>query len=151
MNQQNVRVAEIEISYSTKINPSLRPKITSAKDAFDLLLSTWDHSRIEMIEQFSILLLNRGSRVLGIQEISTGGVSGTVVDPKIIFASALKALASSIILAHNHPSGNLQPSQSDIEITKKLVAGGKILEVCVVDHIILSKEGYTSFANEGLI
>jgi DNA repair protein RadC len=83
--------------------------------------------------------------------ISRGGISGTVADPKLIFAAALKASASSIILAHNHPSGSLKPSEADIRLTKKLKEGGLYLEIPVLDHIILSKEGYYSFADEGLL
>ena len=78
-------------------------------------------------------------------------MSGTVADPKLIFAAALKACASSIILAHNHPSGNLKPSQSDIDLTRKLKDGGKLLEIQMLDHIIVTTEGYYSFADEGLV
>lgn len=151
MNQDNPQVAEIKISYSTHVQASHRAKISNSKEAFNLLLTTWEQGTIEMVEQFKIILLNRTNRVLGIQEISTGGLSATVVDPKIIFASSLKALASQLILAHNHPSGSLTPSQQDIDLTKKLVAGGKLLDVDVVDHIIISRDGYFSFADRGLI
>ena len=89
--------------------------------------------------------------MLGVFEVSSGGFTGTVADPKLIFASAIKANACGIILSPNHPSGSLQPSQSDIDLTKKMRDGGKLLEVQVLDHIILSKEGYYSFADEGLL
>ena len=145
------QVAEITLSYKTNIKPSLRPKISSSKDAYDILLNSWDKSKIEFIEQFKVMLINRAHKVLGICEISTGGVSGTVADPKIIFAAAIKANASCIILAHNHPSGNLKPSQSDIELTRKIKEGGKLLEIQMLDHLILTTEGYYSFADEGLV
>ncbi len=97
------------------------------------------------------MLLNRAHKVQGIFEVSTGGVSGTVADPKIIFAAAIKANSSGIIVAHNHPSGNLRASQADIDLTRKLKDGGRILEIQLLDHIIVTTEGYFSFADEGLI
>ena len=108
-----------------------------------------DH--IELIEEFYILLLNRSNKVLGCTNISKGGVSGTVVDAKVIFAAALAANASSVILAHNHPSGNLKPSHADKEITQKLKGGGELLDIAVLDHLIITKDGYTSFADEGYL
>jgi DNA repair protein RadC len=113
------QVAEIQLIYKSKVKPSERPRITHSKDAFELLMQCWDENKLEFVEQFKILLTNRAHKVLGILDISTGGVSGTVADPKIIFAAALKASASGIILAHNHPSGNLNPSHADISLTKK--------------------------------
>ena len=101
-------------------------------------------------EQVEIVLLNRANKVLGISEVSTGGFSGTVADPKVIFSIALKACASSIIL-HNHPSGNLKPSQADLNLTKKIKNGGELLDIAVLDHIILTADSYFSFADEGLI
>ena len=89
-------------------------------------------------------------KALGIFEVSTGGVTGTVADPKIIFVAALKANACNIIISHNHPSGNVQPSKADIEITEKIKMAGQLLEIKLFDHIIVSSEGYYSFA-EGLI
>ena len=80
-----------------------------------------------------------------------GSVSGTVVDPKLVFSVALKSMASFIILGHNHPSGNLKPSNADIDLTKKLKEGGKLLDLLILDHIILSRRGYYSFVDEGLI
>ncbi len=98
-----------------------------------------------------MLLLNRYNRILGIFEASSGGVAGTVVDPKIIFVAALKANACSIINSHNHPSGNLQPSGADQDITQKIKLAGQFLDIKLFDHIIISSEGYYSFADEGLI
>jgi len=89
---------------------------------------------VEFVEQFKIVLMNCGNRVLGIYEVSTGGVSATIVNPKLVFAAAIKAAASSMILAHNHPSGQLKPSHADIKLTKKLTEGGKLLEIPVLDH-----------------
>ena len=95
--------------------------------------------------------INRANRVIKKYQISQGGVAGTVADPKIIFKMALQELASGIVLAHNHPSGNLTPSQSDIDLTKKLKEAGKFLEVQLLDHVIVAGQKYFSFADEGLV
>ena len=144
-------VAEIQLSYKSDVKPSQRPKITGSKDAYSILFENWDGSKIEFVEQFKVLLLNRANKVLGIFEVSNGSATGTVADPKLIFAAAIKANACGIILAHNHPSGNLQPSQADIDLTKRVKEGGKLLEIQVLDHVIVTTEGYYSFADEGLV
>ncbi len=143
------QVAEINVTYRPKFKASERPKVGSSKDLYSILFNNWDLNKIELQEQFKIVLLNRANKVLGIYEISTGGMSGTVADPKLIFATALKACASSIILSHNHPSGNLKPSSADLQLTQKIVKGGEMLDIAVLDHIILTSEGYYSFADEG--
>lgn len=109
------QVSEINLSYQPKFKASERPQITSSKDAFDVLYNNWDWGKIQMLEQFKIILLNRANKVIGIFQVSSGGIAGTVADPKLIFAVALKACASSIVLSHNHPSGNLKPSPQDVE------------------------------------
>ena len=144
-------VAEIQLSYHPKVKPSQRPSVTSSREVYQLFYDNWDADRIELQEQFKVMLLNRGNRVLGIVDISTGGIAGTLADPKLIFATALKAGASSIILAHNHPSGQLTPSQADRTLTKKLTDGGKLLDISVLDHVILTADSYFSFADEGII
>ena len=98
-----------------------------------------------------VLLLNRANKTLGWSRISVGGVNGCVADPRIIFQTALKANASSIIVSHNHPSGNCEPSQSDIALTNKLRDAGNFLDIQVLDHVILTSEGYYSFADEGIL
>jgi DNA repair protein RadC len=145
------QVAEIQLSYKSTVKPSQRPRIAGSRDAYNVLLENWDSSKIEFVEQFKVLLLNRANKVLGIFEVSTGCSTGTVADPKLIFAAAIKANACGIILAHNHPSGNLQPSQADIELTRRMKEGGKLLEIQVLDHVIVTSEGYYSFADEGLL
>lgn len=144
-------VAEIQLTYRSDVKPSERPKISGSRDAYNVLLENWDKSKIEFIEQFKVMLLNRANKVLGIFEVSSGSSTGTVADPKLIFAAAIKANACGIILAHNHPSGNLNPSQSDIDLTKRMKEGGKFLEIQVLDHIVMTTEGYYSFADEGVI
>jgi DNA repair protein RadC len=130
---------------------SLRPKITKSSDAFEVLKKHWNLETIDFLEHFKVMLLNRANKVLGIIEISTGGMAGTIADPKVIFIAAIKSAASGIVLAHNHPSGNRQPSQADINLTKKLRSGGELLDIAVLDHLIISSEGYYSFADEGLL
>lgn len=117
--------------------------------------SAWQILRRHLVdlnhEEFWILLLSRNNKVIARELISKGGLSGTVADPKIIFNVALLHQASSIILAHNHPSGNLKPSQQDIDLTRKLYQAGKILDINVFDHLIITDDGFLSFADEGLL
>ncbi|MEQ8425582.1 MAG: DNA repair protein RadC [Cyclobacteriaceae bacterium] len=125
-----------------------KPKISASKDAFDIVkgdLMDLAH------EEFWVLLLNRANRVIKKKRISEGGVSGTVADPKIIYKLALEELASGIIVIHNHPSGNLTASQSDITLTKKLKDAGKMLDIQLLDHLIVAGEKYYSFADEGIL
>ena len=151
MEQNLFIVAEVQLIYKSKVKPSLRPKITKSADAFEVLKKHWNPNTLEFVEEFKVMLLNRANRVLGIIEISTGGISGTVADPKVIFAAAIKSAASSILLIHNHPSGNLAPSQADINLTRKLKSAGELLDIAVHDHIILTSESYFSFADEGIM
>ena len=144
-------IAEVELIYKSKVKASDRPTITSSKDAADLLLGLWNENKIDFIEQFKLLLLNRANKVLGVIDISSGGVTGTVADPKIIFAAAIKCNAVGIIMAHNHPSGNLKPSRADEELTQKVKGAGLLLDIRLLDHVIVSSEGYYSFADEGLL
>ena len=145
------QVAEIEIVYKTKVKPSNRPRITGSKDIYPLLLSIWDMNLIELQEQFIVLLLNRNNRVLGVYKASTGGITGTVPDPRLILAAALKAGAASIILSHNHPSSSVAPSRADEQLTQKIKMAASYHDISVLDHIIVTTEGYYSFAEEGLL
>lgn len=125
-----------------------KPKISGSQDAFNLVkgdLMDLPH------EEFWVLLLNRANRLIKKRRISEGGVSGTVADPKIIYKFALEELASGIIVVHNHPSGNLTASQSDISLTRKLKDAGKVMEVQLLDHLIIGGQNYFSFADEGLL
>ena len=151
MDLQNTKVAEVQLSYKTTVKASERPQINTSEDVYRLLKENWNYEVIEFIEEFKVLLLNRANRVIGIVPISVGGTAGTIADPKVIYVSALKANAAGIILAHNHPSGNLKPSQADIELTKKLKSAGQFLDLPILEHIILTKEGYLSFADEGIM
>jgi DNA repair protein RadC len=145
------QVAEIQLTYRSNVKPSMRPKISTSRDAFEVLRRSWDLDKLEFVEQFKVLLTNRANKVLGIFEVSTGGITGTVADPKLIFVAALKSGACGLVLSHNHPSGNLQPSQADIELTKRIKEGGKLLDIQLLDHLIITSEGYCSFSDEGII
>ena len=141
--------AALEIGRRRQIvDPIAKPLISSSREAYNLiapLLKDINH------EEFWILLMNHGGRLIKRLKISSGGVSQTLVDPKLIFKKALDCLASKIILVHNHPSGSLKPSYEDIGITKKLRQGGKLLDIMVDDHIIISENGYFSFSDEGMM
>lgn len=145
------RVAEVELVYKTKVKPSQRPKIGTVKDCYELLKQLWNENTIEMQEEFKVMLLNRGNKVIGVYEASSGGLTGTVADPRLILAAAIKSLAVSIILSHNHPSGNLKPSRADEELTQKIKVAASYHDIRVIDHIIITSEGYYSFADEGLL
>ncbi len=125
-----------------------RLKITCSEDAAKILkpaLSDLD------TEHFYALLLNRQNIVIRVELISKGGVSATVVDARLIFKSAIESLASGIILCHNHPSGNLEPSDDDQRLTTQMKDAGKLLDITVYDHLIVSNRGYFSFADSGLM
>lgn len=123
-------------------------KVSSSRDAYQVLLPVFQDLNHE---EFWVLLLNRANYIIGKQLISKGGLAGTVADPKIIFKMALEQGAANLILAHNHPSGNLKPSSQDLNITKKLVEAGKMLELYVLDHLIITNKMFYSFGDEGLI
>lgn len=127
---------------------TIYPKIASSKEAFAHLSPLVADLPIE---EFHVAYLNRANQLIGTKRISEGGISGTVVDPKVVFKHALDLRASSIILCHNHPSGNQQPSAADKRITEKLCAAGKVLDVIVNDHLIIADHTYFSFADHGLI
>lgn len=124
-----------------------REKITSSKDVFEMMKpSMMDLPH----EEFWLLMLNRANSVIKKELISRGGVAGTVVDTKIIFKTAVDNHASSIIICHNHPSGNLKPSEADLRITKNLKEAGKIMEIALLDHLIITESGFYSFVDEGV-
>lgn len=147
----NFIVAEIELSYRHKTKPSLMPKIDSPKSAYDIFLQTWCKNKMEFVEQMKVVLLNRNCKALGILELSTGGTTSTICDIKLLFAAALKANADSFILAHNHPSGNLHPSEADKKLTALVAEAGKIMQIKLADHLIVTSEGFFSFKEEGLL
>jgi len=140
-------VAALELGRRRKETlSSNKPKISSPADVYELI--TPDLLDLEK-EEFWIILLNRANFVIKKKLVSSGGISGTTVDPRIIFKEAIENLASGIILIHNHPSGNLKPSQSDLQITEKLKEGGNFMDLPILDHIIFSNDGFYSFKDGG--
>ncbi|WP_428329070.1 RadC family protein [Mucilaginibacter sp.] len=141
-------IAALEIGRRRNDAESKQPDIiSSSKDAYTLMrrhLMDLNH------EEFWIILTGRSQKVLTKELVSKGGLSATVVDPKIIFGMALQHQASGVILIHNHPSGSKKPSHDDITLTKRLVEAGKLLEIKILDHLIITDEGYYSFADEGI-
>jgi DNA repair protein RadC len=142
-------VAALELGRRRKLTESInRDKIASSHDVYQIfhpLLADLPH------EEFWILLLNRSNKIVDRQKISQGGISGTVTDVRLMMKAALDKLASSIVLIHNHPSGNTKPSDADIAITQKVKESGKLMDITMLDHIIVTDGGYFSFADEGLI
>jgi DNA repair protein RadC len=145
----NSNIAEIKISYSHKTLKKFRIKIKNSSDAYKSFLQCWDKDLIELQEEFKILLLNNSNEVLGIHSLSKGSTRGTVVDLKLLFAIALKSNATGIIIAHNHPSGSLSPSSSDLELTKRIKKSGELLDIKLLDHLIVTKNGFYSMSDKG--
>ena len=145
------QVSEVQLSYRSKVSAKDRPMVRNSQDTYDILMQIWDQDTLELAESFKVLFLNRANRVMGVYSLSHGGMTGTVADPKLVFIAALKAAACNIILAHNHPSGNLTPSSADISLTEKMVQAGKFLDINVLDHLIVTTDGYLSFADDGLM
>jgi DNA repair protein RadC len=146
-----VKVAEVELVYKSKVKASERPVVQSSTDAANILRILWEDGKLELVEQFKVLFLNRSNKVICIYNVSSGGVTGTVADPKLIFMAALRINAVSLILCHNHPSGSLKPSRADEELTQKIKGAGTFLDIKVLDHVILTSESFFSFADEGLL
>lgn len=144
-----MKVSEISVFYSNSNEGKI--KISNSKTAYDLVLSHWSTSTIEYQEEVKLLLLNRANIVLGIHELSKGGTTACVVDIKMVLAIALKCNANSIIVIHNHPSGNLNPSEADKSLTSKIKQACEIVDINLLDHLIISKDGYYSFKDDGTL
>lgn len=144
-----MKISEITVSYSSSSNE--KQKVTNSKDSYKYLQSSWNKNIIELQEEFKVMMLDRANQVLGIYSMSKGGVSGTLVDAKLVFSVALKCNASNIIIAHNHPSGNLKPSEADRNLTNKLKNAGKFLDIVLLDHIIITKNDFFSLADNGML
>lgn len=144
-----MEISEIKVSYSNSNKE--KTKVKNSKDCFDSFIKSWKMETIELQEEFKVLLLDRANQILGIYPLSKGGVAGTLVDAKLVFSVALKCNASSIILAHNHPSGSLKPSEADKQLTTKLKTAGKYLDIAIIDHLIVTKDDFFSFTDNGLI
>lgn len=143
-------VNEIEVLFKPRLDIITLDKVTNQYDAVEIFRSIWDND-IEYRERFYVIYLNRQNKVLGYYLISVGSSCGTVVETKMIFQPAINLHASSIIIAHNHPSGNLNPSEADIKLTKKICEAGSILEIPVQDHIILTVDSFYSFGQHNIL
>ena len=145
------KVDEISISYSPRKTHVQRPQLNTSMDAYIVLKENWSND-IALREEFNILLLDNQCRVLGMSNLSKGGISSTLVDIRLAFATAIKSRANSMILAHNHPSNSLRPSIADITLTRKFLKAGNFLDINIWDHIIITPDsGYFSFTDEDLI
>ncbi len=144
-------LAEISLKYESSIALDECPTVMSPEDAEKLLRDIWDEGTIQLKEEFAILLLNNAKKCLGWSKISSGGATATIVDPASIFQVALLANATSIILAHNHPSGNTDVSKADKTLTKRIKKSGKMLGISVEDHLIITTDTYISFREQEII
>lgn len=150
--QEVLKVCEVRAVYSHKTPAKDRPQIISADKCYDIILPLYQETgHLEQKEIFSILLLDRKNSVIGWAKISEGSNCATVVDSQYIFRLAILSNASALILCHNHPSGNVNPSSQDMELTRKIITSGKLLDITILDHVIISADSYYSFANEGRI
>lgn len=143
-------VPEIKVSYS-RSGKKFLGKVGNSKDAADFIRKTFKPGTIQLQEQFIAVYLNQANEILGYYKHSIGAINATIADVRLIFATALASASVSLLVAHNHPSGNLQASQPDIDLTKKLQNGGKFLDIRLLDHIIITKGGYYSFADNGML
>jgi DNA repair protein RadC len=140
-----------EIELKLKRGEAKKMQIKTSNDGYKALKFFFDQDTIELTETFIAIYLNRANNTIGWLKVSTGGLTGTVVDVRIILGTALKAAACAVILAHNHPSGNVHPSQQDIDLTRKIKEAASFMDITVIDHLILNDENYYSFADEGII
>ena len=142
-------IGEVELSYKPKFR-SLH-KVICSEDAYRYLLSTYREGTICYKEYFKVLFLNQANQIIGYTLISEGGITETCADVRVILQAALLTNSVAIILAHNHPSGNLKPSKQDMEITKQVKDTAQLMRIKVLDHLVLTDAGYYSFADEGLL
>ena len=142
------KIPQIKLSYVADLSVS-KPQVLNSKSVASVFRESYDEGDIDYRESFKVTYLNRANKVIGIQTVSMGGTSVTAVDVKLIFSGALLSNASSVILCHNHPSGNLKPSIPDDEITKKIVEAGKLLDIRVLDHVIITRTDYYSYNDNG--
>ena len=148
---QSHHFAEVSLRYSPSADMALRPKLHAPNDVFEYLLKLWDLDTIEISETFYVLLFNNKNRLLGWSQISKGSRSATVVDVGHIVTLALLGNASHLVIAHNHPSGELRPSRADIRITGRLVEALGLHDIRLNDHLIINRQEYYSFAEQGLV
>ncbi len=148
----NDKVSEIKISYCEKLGVIDSEPLKGSEQVAKLLYQNWDKDTIGLQETFKVLLLNNSNKVKGTYQVSTGGLTGTMVDVRLLFAVALKTVSAGLILAHNHPSGSQRPSGSDQRLTEKIKKAGELFDIKVLDHLIIMPDGkYFSFSDNGLL
>ena len=145
------KVAEVKLSYKSKSLPSEKVQVTCPADCYKVFINHWDKGELEHKESFKMLLLNQANVVLGIYTISEGGLTNTLVDVRVILQAALLANATSIVLAHNHCSGNLMAGENDREMTRHIKEVAMLMDITVYDHIIVCRHGFYSFADKGIL
>lgn len=148
---EDFKICEVSVSYSTPIKASQRPRLSNSQEVNELLLRVFDQNTVELKEYFKVILLNQANKVLGVHNLSEGGITEVIADIRQIMQIAILTNATGIILSHNHPSGNREPSQEDKKLTNQVNQACNIMNIRLVDHIIVTTENYYSFADEGLI
>jgi DNA repair protein RadC len=145
------KVGEIELVYKTFIKPSERTTICESDDIYRMFLERWDKTKIDLVEQFKVAYFNQARQVVGIYNLSTGGIHSTIADLRLILKGALDLCATNMIICHNHPSGNLAPSNADKIITGKIKTAGDMLDIRLIDHLIITPYAFLSFADKGIL
>ena len=150
-NDKLYKAAEVKLTYETRVKASERYQIKCVEDTAELFFKVWDRSTIEHIEEVKMIMLNRANRVLGVAHLTKGGLNGSIIDTRVILQYSIKANASAVILAHNHPSGNLGASDADIRITSNVREALKLVEIQLLDHLILTyEEKFATIESDGL-
>jgi DNA repair protein RadC len=145
----NIPEITIQVRFDKKVKKSELKVLTSVDEVVSTLRQVFNVDTFYWTEEFILLCLNKRNALVGFYKVSSGGMGGTIADPRVIFTTALNCMATNIIIAHNHPSGSLQTSNADDSITKKIKESGEILDIQLLDHIILTDEGYYSYMEEG--
>lgn len=150
--KNTLNLGELDVIYRYESSIEDRPKILSSADCLEVLKELYNIDKIGMQEQFIVIYMNRNNRVIGCSNMFLGGISGVVADVRIIVSAALKLLASGVVISHNHPSGNLEPSKEDRQTTVKLRDALELFDIKLLDHVLVSPDfRYFSFTNEGML
>lgn len=144
-------IGEVFLGYKTKVKVKDALVISNSELSNQLFREVWDSSQLTLRESFKAVFLNTSNRAVNFYSLSDGGVSGTVVDTRLLLQAAILSNASSIIICHNHPSGNLNPSEADRKVTKKVKEAALLFDIMLLDHIILTEDDYFSFADSGMM
>ena len=149
--ERSPRLAEIRAVYKSRTKAGERRPIRGPKDVEGYLRAIWNKGTLELVEEFVVVCLNGSHQAIGWVKVSSGGFNATAIDPRVIFAIALQTASTAIVVAHNHPSGNREPSEQDKEVTRRLKEAGRLLGIAVLDHVILTRESSFSFTENGLL